>query len=301
MPSSRTKLGKLAIGDADPVDFLLRFADFDAGVRRELVTAEGTSGTFFTDDNLIREARRIVTPSLTCEPTATELMHLLGWGLGPGTGTPLITFVPQVDSVLKYMYWKPEQGDQFFITDAGMDKMTISATVGGILNVSCEIVARTFDTTRNDFPAVVADFATSPFVLSDLSATGGAFVFDAATRQPNGFTLRIDNMIDRTRLLNSLTLTRVQKMNQGFGVSFDVPSGDNPGLWEAGVPESVGMTAVFTNEATGEEFTITAPAIRFPAQSPRHARGSEGFVTIDGTCVRVGGTGHPVTCFLTIP
>lgn len=300
MPSSRTKLGKLGIGAADPVTTLLRFADFDAGIRRELVTAEGTSGTFYTDENLVRESRRSVTPSLVCEPTASELAVLLAWAFGPGTGSPLVTYVPQVDAVLRYMYWRPEQGDQFFITDAAIDKMTISATVGGILNVSCEIVGRTFDDTRNDFPAITADFSTSPFVLSDLSASGGAFSFGGSSRQPNGFTVRIDNMIDRTRFLNSLTLTRVQKMNQGFGVSFDVPSGDNATLWKGGVAASVAMTATFTNEGTGADFTLTAPAIKFPGQSPRHARGAEGFVTIDGTAHRTGGTGHPLTALLSL-
>lgn len=299
MASSRSRLAKLGVGTADPVDTLLRFADFDPGIRRELRTIEGTYGNFYRDGNVVRESRVAITPTGTFEPTAAELAYLLAWGLGAGSGSGTVTYVPQVNVEARNIYWKPEVGDQFFIPSVGLDKLTLSAAVGEPLTASCEFVAMTYDDTRDNFPAITPDVTTQPFMLADLTAVGGAWTFGGSTRQPNGFSLRIDNMIDRNRYFNSLYLTRVQKLDQQFGLTFDVASGDNISLWDNGIA-GVAFTATFVNINTGADFVITAPAIKFPGQSPRHVRGGEGMVSVDGMLLRSGGTGHPLTCTLSL-
>lgn len=296
MASSRTKLGKLGMGTADPVSVLMGFMDFDPNVRKEMRVSPATVGTFYVDENRVRESRDTVLPTFTGEPTASELAFWLAWALGPASGT---LYVPQVAVEARNIYWKPEIGDQFFLPGVGVDNFTLSATVGEPVTVTAEMVGTTADDTRNDFPSLAPDVTTQPFMLSDLTATGGAFSFGGSTRQPNGFTLRIQNFIDRNRMYDSLTLTRVQKMDQAFNISFDVASGDNPALWKAGLA-SVAFSATFKNIVTGASLIITAPAVRFPAQSPRHARGGEGMVTIDGVCLRAGGSGHPLTANLAL-
>src|SRR5882724_4860198 len=185
MASSRSKLAKLGVGTADPVDTLLRFADFDPGIRKELRTVEGTYGSFYKDTNLVREVRRTVFPTGSFEPTAAELEYLLGWGVGAGTGSPLVTYVPQVAVESRNIYWKPESGEQYVLPGVGVDTLTISASVGEPVAVSAEFVGTTYDDTRTNFPSLTPDVTTFPFVLSDLTATGGAFTTGGTTRQPN--------------------------------------------------------------------------------------------------------------------
>lgn len=295
MASSQTKLGKLGVGTADPVDTLMRFIEFDPGVRREQANAKGTAGTFYTDVNLNREVRRTVYPSLSAEPTSLELAFLLAWSMGPAAAN---VYSPQVAVEARNLHWKPIAGEEIFLAGCGVDNMTLSANSGEILAVNLDIVGITHDDTRSNFPAVTPDVTSQPFVLSDLTATGGAFSFAGSTRQPNGVRISVQNFIDRTRHLNSLELTRVQKMDQMFTVAFEVPSGDNSGLWSAGM-SSVTLNAEFKNINTGAELIVSCPCIRFPAQTPRHVPGGEGMVSIEGMCYRTGGAGHPIQFTLT--
>jgi len=295
MASSQTKLGKLGVGTADPIDKLLRFVEFDPGVTREQRVARGTAGTFYNDANLLRESRVLVTPTLQAEPTSVELAILLAWALGPASGT---TYVPQVAVASRNIHWKPVAGEEFFLPNVGCDNFTLSASVGEPLSVSMDLVGTTYDDTRSDFPgSPTLDVSSGPFMLADCSAVGGAFSYGGTTRQPTGFTLRVSNNIDRNRFLNSLFLTRVQKLDQSFGITFEIPSGDNVSFWDTGSTPAA-FVATFENINTGATLTISMPAVMFPSQSPRHPAGAEGMIAIDGQGFRTGGTGHPLTITL---
>jgi hypothetical protein len=299
MASSQTRLGRLGMGTADPVNKFMRFKNFDAGVTRELKAFDGTAGTFVTDNYTVREVQQRVLPTLSTEPTAHELTTLLTWAFGTGTGSPAVAYtIPTLNPTLFDMLWFPVAGDTFFLTGVGVDNFILRGQVGDILGVDIDGVGQTWDNTHNSFPAITPDETSQPFILADLTATGGAFSFAGNTMQPRGFTLRVAFGIDRERFLNSLTLTRVQYLKIEPTIEFEVPSGDNSGLWTAGIGDC-SLTATFVNTNTSAILSVTAPTIRFPAQSPRHEPNAEGFVTVRGTCYRNAGSGSPVTLSLT--
>lgn len=293
MAGSPTALAKLGFGPADPVVTALNFSQFDPGVTRELGNYNGTRGTFFPDGNRMRENRQAVNPRFTSEPTAAEIATLLEWIQGgTPTGTTTKTY-PWSDTPLKRnLHFKPKVGEEWFLGGVAVGNAVIAATVGQALSFDLDCIGMTWDDTRTDFPALSYDQALQPFMLSDL-----ALLVGGVTRRPRDFTFTSAGGIDRDRYLNSLTLTDVLRVAGNWTVSFSVPSGDNAsGFWRSGIVGAT-CTATFTNTSTAAVLTLDFPKIFFPGQSPVHAPGGEGFVTVNGLATRVG-AGSPVTITL---
>lgn len=298
--SSQSKLGKLAVGTTDPVDTFMRHVEFNPGVRREQRAIRGTAGIFYNDTNLVRESRRLVLPSIVAEPTSVELVTWLTWALGTPTGTTTKTYNPQNTPNLLNFLWFPVNGDSFFLGSVGCNRFSLSASMGEPVVFTADGVGITHDITHTSFPAISPDVTSQAFMLADLTAVGGAFTLGGATLQPSAFGITVDNFIDMARFLNSLELTRIQKLDEAFGVSLTVPAGDPAsGTWSSGMTTSVALTATFKNIVSGAILTITIPAIMFPAQTPRWTPGQEGMLTIEGSAYRTGGTGTPLTITLT--
>lgn len=292
MAPSATQLAKLAVGNADPVTQFLNFREFSPGVRRELLDLNATRGTFDKDGNRVVVNRDHVEPRLSTEPTAAEAAVLLEWGMG-GTPTGVGTVTYPLGDVLlqKYVFFSPKQGDTWFLSGVACDVFTVSAAVGEGLRFDLDLIGKTWDDTRSDFPAgLVLDQTTRPWVLSNLVLTVGGVV-----RKCRSFSFQVNHHIDRERYLNSLTLTDTLKLDQDVILSIEVPSGDNPGLWKLGV-STLTLSAVFTS-AGGGVLSLTVPDVRFEPTSPEHPGRAEGFLRLSGQCYRVA-AGRPVTLTL---
>jgi hypothetical protein len=301
--SSPSRLVKLGIGTADPVDTFLRFAEFDPGVRQELYTAEGIAGVFWRDPNQNRENRKIIQPRGRFEPTAAELNILLAWAIAVGTGTTTKIYTPDGttgDLPVRNVHHFPSAGDPTFLSSVVVDTFTIGANSGEAVAVNATFVGVDFDVTHTSFPSISPDITTAPFMLSDLSVTGGSFTFGGIARRPAGLSITVNNGVDKGRFLNSQTLTRLQKLDQSVTVALRFASGSNSALWYTGTVTPVGIVATFKNINTGSTFVITLPSVKFPAQSPVHAPNQEGMFDIAGETFRAGGTGAPVTFSVTV-
>ena len=301
--SSPSRLVKIGIGTADPVDILLRHAEFNPGINFSLYTAEGIAGTFWRDPNQSRTNRKIIQPTGRFEPTAQELMHLLAWAIATGSGSGTVTYTPDgssADVPVRNIHYFPSQGDKLFLSNVAVDTMTIGANSGEPVGVNATFVGVDWDLTHTSFPAIAPDLATSPFMLSDLSVTGGVFTFAGVTNRPAGISITINNFIDKNRYLNSETLTRIHKLDCSYNVTMRFASGSNSGLWYGGTTTPVAIVATFVNLNTSDQFTITIPAMKFPAQSPTHAPNQEGMIEIAGETFRSGGTGAPITFSVTL-
>ena len=294
MSGSVTKLAKLGLGTADPVDTAMNFADFDPGVLRALKDTNGTRGTFFRDGNRMLENRVSVSPKFSSEPTAPELAYWLEWAMsGTPTGTTTKTYVWSNTPAVRFVHFKPNAGEEWFLDGVAVDTFTIQATSGEALSINADLVGQGYDDTRSDFPAgLTYDQVKQPFLLSHLSLT-----VNSVARKCRSLSLTIRNAIDRDRYLNQLTLSALQKLDAAFEVSVDVPSGDNSGLWKLGIDTACPLVATFTNPSNSAAFAITIADLRFPANTPVHPSGAEGFLTVQAQAMRVG-SNTPVTLTL---
>jgi hypothetical protein len=283
MAGSPTALAKLTWGSADPTTEALNFREFNPGVVRQLGDFNGTRGKFWSDTNRILENRRIVAPRLSTEPTTTELAKILEWVMGgTPTGTTTKTYPWSDTPLAKNFHFKPNVGEEWFISEAAADNATFSAMSGGPLSVDVDAVGKSFDATRTNFPTIAYDTSLQGFILSDLVLTVGG-----TARRPRSFSWTITGGIDRDRFLNSLTLTTLQRLAGRQAVSFEVPSGDNAAqFWASGITGAT-CTAVFTNGTTGAVFSLDFPRLRWDGVSPVFAPGSEGFITIGANAVSV--------------
>lgn len=296
MPPSVTALARLGIGAADPVDIAMNFGAFDPGVTRELRDTNATRGTFFKDPNRMIENRQVVAPTFSSEPTSPEIHHLLSWVLsGTPTGTTTKTYPFSNDAALRFVHFKPNAGEEWFLSGVGVDTCTMRAASGEPLTFDMNMLGMTYNTAHATLPALSYDIALKPFLLSHLVLTIGG-----VERKCRSFAVAFNFFLDRTRYLNSLTLTTVQKLGTTVGFTCEVPSGENVGLWEAGIAGAA-ATAIFTNPSTSKILSMTFPHLCFPARSPAHAPGAEGFLTIEAEAMRVGqaATDYPVTITLT--
>ena len=294
MAGAPTALTKLALGTTDPVDTGISFKDFDPGVTREIRDTTGTRGSFFSDGIRQVENKQNVEPRLSCEPSTTELVYLMAWIMsGTPTGTTTKTFPWSDTASVRNIHFKPTAGEEWFLGSVGVDNATFRASSGEPLSLDLDLLGRTFDATRTDFPVIAYDTTTQPWIMSNL-----VLVVGGVTRACREFSFTVRNGLDRTRHLNSLTLTAVQKLAGGFMVSIEVPSGDNGAqFWAAGVTVEA-LTATFTNPTTSAVFTITIADVRLVPKSPNFGQGAEGFLRLEGQAVRVG-TNPPVTITIT--
>lgn len=293
MAGAPTALAKLAFGVTDPVDTAINFSDFDPGVARELRNTNGTRGTFFPDGNRIIENRKTVGPKFKGEPTAVEMAYLMQWIMsGTPTGTTTKTYPWSNSASVQNIFFAPTAGEQWFLAGCGVDTATFQAASGEPLSLDLDILGQTFDSTRTNFPALTYDQTKQPWILANLVLTVGG-----VARSCRSWSFTVRNGLDRTRFLNSLTLTAVQKLAGGFSVGIEVPSGDNGAqFWQAGVTTEA-LTAVFTN-AGSSVMSISIADVRLAPKSPTFAQNAEGFLSLEGECVRVGAN-DPVTITIT--
>lgn len=296
MAGSITALAKLGVGAADPVDTALNFAGFDPGVTRELRDTNGTRGTFFKDGNRMAENRVTVYPTFSAEPTSPEIHTLMAWILsGTPTGTTTKTYPFADTPTERFVHFKPNAGEEWFLTGCAVDTATLRATSGEPLSFDLNLVGRLYNDAHATLPALSYDVALKPFLLSMLVLQVGG-----VTKNCRSIAISFNFMIDKSRHLNSLNLTATQKLGTVVGVSIEVPSGDNAGLWDDGIA-GASLSAVFTNPTTSKILSFTFPDVRFPAQSPNHPPNAEGFLTLNAEAMRVGqtATDYPVTVTLT--
>jgi hypothetical protein len=288
--ASPTKLAKLAIGTGDPVTDALNYADFDPGVRIDLRDVNRTTGRFTKTGNRVVDVAHPVTPRLSMEPTAAELSKLLRWLLwGVPTGAGVVTYPIGDTPEVRNIYYAPKKGEQWWLPGVAVNEFNIRASQGEPLSLDVSLLGKTYDTTRDNFPALAVESVTRPFTLARMVLTVAG-----VARNCRGFTLTVSHALDVGRMLNSLTLTDYVKTDQVITVGIEVPSGENPGLWNVGLTGAT-VLASFTN-GFGGAFSMSFSDIRFGPQSPSHG-GTEGFLSLSGEAYGVG-SGEPFTITL---
>jgi hypothetical protein len=293
MASSVTALARLGIGTTSTVDSALDYREFGPGIRRELRDMNGTRGSFNKFGNRVRVNRNVITPRLVAEPTVTEWTKYFPWIMdGTPTGTTTLTYPMANTTAERFVHQAPAAGESYLLTGVAVDNATLRASSGEPLSLELDLLGRTYSDSPAAFPAITLDTVTQPFILSDLILTVAS-----VARECRDFSFMVRKNLDRNRYLNSLNLTRTQKLARQISCAISIPSGDNAATWNLGEAGAT-LTAVFTNPNSAAVLSISCIDWRFTPSSPDHPFNQEGFLALDGECYQSGST-EPVIITLT--
>lgn len=281
-----TALSNLGIGSQGAPTTIsqgLNHTEFFPGVRRNLKDTNGTRGTFWKDVNRYRENQQLVQPRIVTEPTAPEIATYLQWmQSGTPTGSDTITYPWSNGVQALNLLYVPQNGDVWQYTNVGVDTCRMSCSgQGEALEFDLQLLGMGWSNTGS-LPSLTYDQSLEPFILSDLVLT-----FAGTTRAIRNWSLELDCGLTKNRFLNSLTLTALVKYHAGYRISFEMPSGDNPGAWDAGIAGAT-INAVFTNSNDGAVLSISCTTAVFPGLSPTFTKDSEGYLRMEGEANRTG-------------
>lgn len=292
MTAAITPLAKLGVGDTSTVDTRLDFIEFDPGVAQEFKDLNGTRGKYDKDTDRMRIVRKAVSPRYRGEPTALEWATILPWALGgtpSGSGT--VTY-PLGNTVLgKYVHFMPNAGKQWLESGVGVDGLTIRASAGEGVTCELDMVGLDYTNPSGSYPSINLDVSTQPFIMTDCVLT-----WNGTARQIRDLTISVRNNIDRTRYLNSLTLTALYKLKREISWAIELPSGDYDSLWDSGTGTTgASLSAVFTNGS--QVLSVASTAVRFGPRNPDHPFQQEGFLRLEGEAYSAAGA-TPLTVTL---
>ena len=170
---------------------------------------------------------------------------------------------------------KPNQGNDWQLLTVGVDALTIHASSGEPIDVELELVGESYAfNTGLGFPSTSLDVSTKPFIFSDLASTSGG-----SARLVREMGLSIRNNIDRSRFLNSLTLTALNKLHREIMWHIDIPAGGYDADWSAALSAGIAAVATFTQPSPlTAVLTMTSGAVRYVPKNPTIPFKAESFL-----------------------
>lgn len=249
---------QLGMGASAPVTEAYEFLRESLALLEEFVDSQGLRGTRSHASEAVRQGARRVGGSVSMNPTAAQLSHLLPRILGaaPSGNTYALaetvpSFVVAVDRVAKV----------FTYTGCKVRRATFHGSAGEPLKLTLDLLG--IDETvsaAGAFPSLSLDTTTSFFMFHDLVLSVDGTEYPALD-----FELLIDNVLDGDRLLNSATRVSLPEADRHVTFRTRLPYGDASAVYASGV-EGVAVTATLTNGSTSLAFSL--PAVQFPRVSP---------------------------------
>ncbi len=216
--------------------------------------SDGIRGTRSRGRERCREASRICSGPITLNPTKTELRTLLPWILGTNetgsgtSGSPYNYVLAEAMQEFQVLILRVEPSashtDEVFLYEGcRVSSATFSASAGGPLTLTLNIEAETEKSFANGSISTAYDAATavmsggssgrsvpsstvdtnSIFMFHDTGGASGNFVLGNADREAFSWTLTINNELDTSRQMNSLTRTSIPSMGRTVSMSAVVP------------------------------------------------------------------------------
>lgn len=288
MAGAITPLGKLVIADDSGFTtnvLRLDFVDWDSGITLEFKDMNGTRGKYTKDDARVRQNRTTIFPRVRCQPTAVEMSGILKWATGgtpSGSGT--VTYPLGNTATARYVWYLPNNGTGFQLSSVAVDNMTIRGSSGEPIEVEMDLVGQTYAFTSSSYPSTALDLTTKPYIFSDLVLTTAT-----VARNVREMSVMIRNNIDRTRFLNSLTLTALQKLKREVTMMIDIPAGDYDAIWDDALSTGVASVATFTGPGT-QVLVLTVGAVRLVPKSPSIPFQQESFLRLEGELYSADGS-----------
>lgn len=275
MTAAITARAKLGIDTSSPVGVQYEFVECNLALTSELVDTSGINGTRHRYVDRIRQSFKRVAGNLKLNPTAVELAALLGWPMGgtPVTASGVTTYNLGETTTARYVTID-RISKVFTYAGVKVDKFKISGNQGLPVTFDFDLVGTT-ETVGNagTFPSLSLDDNNTPFMFHD-----AVFSINSTTVTCKNFEFQLDNMIDRDRFFNAVTLGEVVELDRKVTASFDMPYGDWYTLYTAG-KSGVATVVTFTNG--GAILTMHLPKLAFPDMAPpTPPRGTEHMLRI---------------------
>lgn len=285
-------LGKLGIGSASPVTYMLDFQSENFRRTDESVNGNGVRGTRSHHVNPVRAGLQRVAGPVNFKPTALDLAQLFPWIFCGSTVTVSGTNKRyQLGEIAVTRYVTIDRHAKVFTTTkVGVNKATFRADQGALLETNLDLVG-CLETVGNagTFPAITVDVSTQPFILSDL-----ALVVNSTTVTAKSFEITVDNKIDTDRFFNSNVLSDIVMNDREVTFKTQVPYGDFTALYNLGAGTGIAVVATLTNGSVNLVFTM--PKVVFPPMSPVVPGRQEVMLDLEGRAYR---TGTDITDFTT--
>ncbi len=260
---------QIGIGTTSTVDHRLDFQSESLAVAEDFVDTNGLRGTRSHSVERVRAGIRHIGGSISLQPTALELSHLLPWILGTdASGT---TFA--LAETCQARYVSVDRVAKVFTYDnCRVNRATFRASQGSPLSVDLDVIG-VDEAIANaaSFPSLSIDLTTGPYMFHDcvLNIAGTGY-------SAKEVTIVIDNGLDSDRFFNSQTLsTAFNAKDRHISVSTSLPYGDAAAVYGSGAA-GVAVNATFTNGGVSCLFGMAALA--FPADAPLVVAPNDGLV-----------------------
>jgi len=277
-------LGKLGIGASSPVDYALDFRSEGIQRKDDPVNGNGVRATRSHHVARVRAGPIKIAGPLMTQPNAADLHRLLPWALCGTTSTVSGTrkrYKLGESAALRYVT-VDRVAKVFTYQDAGVDRLTLKADQGQLLEANLDLVARV-ETVGNagTFPSLEVDATTNPFILSDIALT-----VNGTSVNGKGFEVTVENFIDPDRFLFSNTLSAIVMRDREVRFKTQITYGDHATLYNLGAGTGVAVVATLTNGSV--LLYLTMPAVVIPPASPLIPGREEVMMDLEGRAYRTG-------------
>lgn len=253
----------------------------DLVMAQEHVHSNGLRGTRSRNKTRCRISKEYVRGSLSMNPTPVELDQWFPRALGAAESSntfALAETVPVFSALIDKIVQRHIYAGLY------VSSMTVSGSQGELINFTFDIEGKTEILSATSFPGTVPAIDTgSPYVFSDCTFALGA---DASAAQVRSFTLKVDNMPDTERFLNSVTRTALPARDRLITLSMVVPyTADEKDLYDQAIAGNTGSLTL-TNGGCSTVFTFAN--IKCPAETPPVPGKDELFLTLNMTSLMSG-------------
>jgi len=271
---------QLGMGASAPVTEAYEFLRESLALLEEFVDTAGLRGTRSHAAESVRQGVRRVAGSVSLNPTALQLSHLLPRVLG---ASPSGNTYPLAETVPSFVVAVDRVARVFTYSGCKVRRATFRGSAGEPLELTLDLFG--VDETvaaAGTFPSLSLDATSSFFMFHDL-----VLEVDGDEYPALDFELVIDNGLDGDRLLNSATRVSLPEADRQVTFRTRLPFGDAAAVYASGV-DGVAVTATLTNGPTSLTFSL--PAVQFPRMSPTVPGRGEILLPLIGTARSAAGT-----------
>ena len=214
MAANEGTFARLGVAASTPATLFMEY--ITNGIKKRTTHAhnDGIRGTRARTIDRSRVTSSVVNGPLKMQPSISELDWWVSRIMGGVTGGGVTLLAETLPTF--YAIW--DSGDNVHEWPVcKVDKATLSGASGQPLDLTCDIEGTIENLNAASFPAITPA-TDSMFVASDVTLTLGGTAFEVETWQ-----LMIDNVLDKTRFMNSLTRTELPETDRIVSLNCVIP------------------------------------------------------------------------------
>ena len=244
--------------------------------------SDGIRGTRSKHEARCRITQEAVGGTITMHPTQVELDTLLPLILGAAESTDTFALAETIPS---FGILIDRVQKRFCYSKCVVSSATFSASAGGPLQLSMEIVGQKETVSGTAFPTVGALATDAPFIMADTTISLAA---DASATELASFSITVNNMINAGRYMNSLIRTATPSGGREVTVQLAVPyTADEVDLYNTALSAYDNSFILIDPGGSSPNIKFTFGGIEFGAQSPTvSSKGDEYSLNLSGVAYK---------------